>query len=94
MTKAPAMPRLTQYFFTGTRHAPLVPQHSAAMSKLDPLRQAVAVSPDNVPLLLLLAQACLDEWSHDEARGLFDRILVLDPQRPEAKVGVARVLHL
>lgn len=64
------------------------------MSKLDPLRQAVAVSPDNVPLLLLLAQACLDEWSHDEARGLFDRILVLDPQRPEAKVGVARVLHL
>ena len=38
------------------------------MSKLDPLRQAVAVSPDNVPLLLLLAHACLDEWSLDEAK--------------------------
>ena len=64
------------------------------MSKLDPLRQAVAVSPDNLPLLLLLAQSCLDEWSLDEARANFERILRLDPARPEAKVGVARVLHL
>ncbi len=64
------------------------------MSKLDPLRQAVAVSPENVPLLLLLAQSCLDEWSIDEARALFERVQRLDPARPEAKVGVARVLHL
>ncbi|MDQ3624035.1 MAG: AAA family ATPase [Verrucomicrobiota bacterium] len=64
------------------------------MSKLDPLRQAVAVSPDNVPLLLLLAQACLEEWSLDEARSLLERILALDPQRAEAKVGIARLLHL
>ncbi len=64
------------------------------MSKLDPLRQAVAVSPDNLPLLLLLAQSCLDEWSLDEARSVFERILRLDPARPEAKVGIARVLHL
>lgn len=64
------------------------------MSKLDPLRQAVAVSPDNVPLLLLLAQACLDEWSLDEARALFERVQRIEPARSEAKVGVARVLHL
>jgi len=64
------------------------------MSKLDPLRQAVAVSPDNLPLLLLLAQSCLEEWSLDEARSVFERILQLDPSRPEAKVGIARVLHL
>lgn len=64
------------------------------MSKLDPLRQAVAVSPDNVPLLLLLAQACLEEWSLDEARSVLERIHALDPQRPEAKVGIARLLHL
>ncbi len=64
------------------------------MSKLDPLRQAVAVSPDNIPLLLLLAQSCLDEWSLDEARSIFERVLRLDPARPEAKMGVARVLHL
>jgi transitional endoplasmic reticulum ATPase len=64
------------------------------MSKLDPLRQAVAVSPDNVPLLLLLAQACLDEWSLDEARGAFERVLRTDPSRPEARLGIARILHL
>jgi SpoVK/Ycf46/Vps4 family AAA+-type ATPase len=64
------------------------------MSKLDPLRQAVAVSPDNVPLLLLLAHACLDEWSLDEARSIFERILSIDPARPEARVGIARILHL
>lgn len=64
------------------------------MSKLDPLRQAVAVSPDNVPLLLLLAQGCLDEWSLDEARSLFDRVLTLESGKPEALIGVARVLHL
>ncbi len=64
------------------------------MSQLDPLRQAVAVSPENVPLLLLLAQACLDEWSLDEARGTFERVLRIDAQRPEARLGVARVLHL
>ena len=64
------------------------------MSKLDPLRQAVAVSPDNIPLLLLLAHACLDEWSLDEARSLFERVLALDPTKPEARVGIARILHL
>ena len=64
------------------------------MSKLDPLRQAVAVSPDNIPLLLLLAHSCLDEWSLDEARSVFERVLTLDPSRPEARVGIARILHL
>ncbi|HEX8311633.1 MAG TPA: AAA family ATPase, partial [Chthoniobacteraceae bacterium] len=64
------------------------------MSKLDPLRQAVAVSPDNIPLLLLLAQASLEEWSLDEARALFERVLALEPQRAEAKVGIARTLNL
>lgn len=64
------------------------------MSKLDPLRQAVAVSPDNLPLLLLLAHACLDEWSLEEARSVFERILRLAPARPEAPLGIARILHL
>ncbi|MEA3209966.1 MAG: hypothetical protein QOE70_3023 [Chthoniobacter sp.] len=64
------------------------------MSKLDPLRQAVAVSPDNVPLLLLLAQASLDEWSLDEARSAFERVLRLQPEHPDARLGIARILHL
>jgi len=64
------------------------------MSKLDPLRQAVALSPDNLPLLMLLAHACLDEWSLEEARSVFERALQLDPARPEPKLGIARILHL
>src|SRR6185436_20148573 len=64
------------------------------MSKLDPLRQAVAVSPDNIPLLLLLAQACLDEWSLDEARSVYERVLKLDSARADARLGIARILHL
>jgi SpoVK/Ycf46/Vps4 family AAA+-type ATPase len=64
------------------------------MSKLDPLRQAVAISPDNVPLLLLLAHACMDEWSLEEARIAFERVLSLDQGKPEAMIGIARILHL
>ncbi len=63
-------------------------------SKLDALRQALAVSPDNPPLLLLYAQGCLDEWLLDDARTGFEKILVHDPAHPEAHVGIARVLHL
>ncbi len=64
------------------------------MSKLEPLRAAVAVSPDNVPLLLLLANACMEEWSLDEGRDTFERILRIEPARAEAKLGIAKILHL
>ena len=64
------------------------------MSNLEPLRQAVALSPNNLPLLLLLGQACLDEWILDDARAFFERALAIDPLRLEAKVGVASILHL
>lgn len=64
------------------------------MSKLDPLRSAAALSPQNIPLLLLLAEACLEEWSMEEARVAFEKVLAIEPARPEARLGVARVLHL
>ena len=63
-------------------------------SKLDALRAALAVSPDNPPLLLLYAQGCLDEWLLDDARSVFEKILARDPAHADAQVGVARVLHL
>ena len=63
-------------------------------SKLDALRAALAVSPDNPPLLLLYAQGCLDEWLLDDARGVFEKILARDPMHADAHVGIARVLHL
>ncbi len=63
-------------------------------STLDALRAALAVSPENSPLLLLYAQGCLDEWLLDDARKGFEKILALDPAHGEAQVGIARVLHL
>jgi len=64
------------------------------MSKLEPLRTAVAVSPDNIPLLLLLASACMEEWSLEEGRETFERVLRIDSSRAEAKLGIAKILHL
>jgi len=63
-------------------------------STLESLREAVAVSPQNIPLLLLFAQACLDELCFEEARTAFDRILQSDPAHAKAKLGIARVLYL
>src|SRR5688572_16064223 len=62
------------------------------MSKLDALREALTHSPDNLPLLLLFAQAALDEWALDDARSAFEKVLAIEAQRPEAQVGIARVL--
>jgi len=64
------------------------------MSKLKSLREALAVSPVNVPLLMLYAQACIDELSFEEARKSFEKVLSLEPTRVEAKLGIAQVLQL
>ena len=63
-------------------------------SRIDSLREALAVSPQNIPLLLLFGYACADELSLAEARAAFDRILQADPSHVEAKLGIARVLYL
>ena len=67
---------------------------SKGMSKLDPLRQAAAVSPENVPLLLMLADGCIGEWLMEEAREIYQKILQLEPGKPAALLGIARALHL
>ncbi len=64
------------------------------MSKLDSLRSALAHSPDNVPLLLVFGDACLEEFVADEARTTFEAALRLDPANPAAGLGLARALHL
>ncbi len=63
-------------------------------SRLDSLREALAVSPQNIPLLLLFGQACLDELCFQEARAAFERILDSDSSHYQAKLGIARVLYL
>jgi len=64
------------------------------MSKLQSLREALAVSPANVPLLMLYAQACIDELSFDEARRAYEHVLSQEPERVEAKLGIAQLLQL
>ncbi len=61
-------------------------------NNLASLREALALSPDNVPLLKMFAQACLDQWSLPEARESFEKILRLNAQDWESKLGLARVL--
>jgi transitional endoplasmic reticulum ATPase len=58
------------------------------------LREAVALSPHNIPLLLLFAEACIDELRLSEARAAFEGVLLNSPDHIEAKLGVARVLYL
>lgn len=59
---------------------------------LDSLRAALAVSPDNVPLLLLFGEACIDAWNIDEGRRVFEKALTLQPESVDAQLGVARIL--
>ena len=62
--------------------------------RLDSLREALVLSPQNIPLLLLFGQTCLDELNFDEARAAFDRVLQHDPANAEAKLGIAGALYL
>lgn len=62
------------------------------MSNLDGLRLALEQSPDNVPLLLLYGQGCLDELLLPEARETFLKLVRLQPSNMEGKLGLARVI--
>jgi transitional endoplasmic reticulum ATPase len=62
--------------------------------RLDSLREALVLSPQNIPLLLLFGQTCLDELNFEEARAAFDRVLQYDPANAEAKLGIAGALYL
>jgi hypothetical protein len=64
------------------------------MGHREDLSRALAVSPDNIPLLLLYAEACLGDFLSDDARRTFEHILALQPENSAAQLGVARVLFL
>lgn len=59
---------------------------------IEALRMALAASPDNIPLLLLVAKLEEDQLAMAEARSLFDRVLALDSRNREALLGIARIL--
>jgi len=62
--------------------------------QLTALKAALAASPENIPLLLLYGTTALDAWSLDEARDAFSRILGIQADHPEARLGIARTLFL
>lgn len=64
------------------------------MPDLDPIRRALQSAPDNIPLLLLYGQGCLEEWSLDEAENTFQKVLDNDGRNLEARLGLANVLVL
>lgn len=67
---------------------------AAAMASTDALKSALAHSPDNIPLLLLYAEACLTEWETDEALTSYARVLKLQPDHAAAALGHARTLFM
>nr|MBP6785825.1 tetratricopeptide repeat protein [Verrucomicrobiales bacterium] len=64
------------------------------MADINSLKQALAVSPDNVPLLLMLAEAYLDQFSLDEAKASYEAVLRVDPVNPYARTHLAQLLDL
>jgi len=64
------------------------------VSDIESLKAALSVSPENVPLLLMLARAQLENFALDDARTTYDRVIVQEPNHPEARTGIAQILEL
>lgn len=64
------------------------------MADIESLEQALSFFPENVPLLLMLAEAHLDQFSLDEARAAYETALHVDPTNAQARVQLARLLDL
>ena len=61
---------------------------------LDALKAALAASPDNIPLLMLVGKLHEDRFELADARACFDRVVAIQPDHGEALVGIARLLDL
>lgn len=64
------------------------------MADIESLKQALAVSPNNTPLILMLAEVYLGQFSLGEAQQTFEKALSIEPNNSDAKVGIARILEL
>lgn len=72
----------------------LAVESSLKAMDLDSLRAALDASPDNLPLLLMIATALEDEFELEESRALLNRVLKLDPPNSAAQVSIARLIDL
>lgn len=64
------------------------------MADIASLKQALAVSPDNLPILLMLGKAYLEEFQFEEAKETFGKVLALDPGNPDARTQIAQILEV
>ena len=62
--------------------------------ELEALKSALAATPRNVPLLIIVAKIHEDRFELAEARACFDRALIEEPGHVEAHLGIARLLDL
>jgi transitional endoplasmic reticulum ATPase len=58
------------------------------------LKAALAASPDNIPLLIMVGKMHEDRFELAEARACFDRVISQDSGNAEAHLGIARLLDL
>lgn len=64
------------------------------MADISSLKQALSVSPDNLPLILMLGQAYLEEFQFEEARETFENALRIEPGNPVARTQIAQLLEV
>ena len=75
------------------RFALLTLPFAVPMADIDSLKQALAVSPRNIPLLLMLGDAFLEQFSFDDARQVFGEVLAIEPGNPVARTQLAQLLE-
>ena len=62
--------------------------------EMEALQAALAATPHNVPLLMIVGKMHEGRFELAEARACFDRVLTEDPNHAEAHLGIARMLDL
>ena len=62
--------------------------------EFEALKAALAATPHNVPLLVIVGKMHEDRFELAEARTCFDRVLAEEPGHAEAHLGIARLLDL
>ena len=64
------------------------------MADIQSLKEALSISPDNLPLLLMLGDAYLEELEFEQARQTFEDALKVAPDNPFARTQIAQLLEL
>lgn len=60
------------------------------MSPLKAFQDALRLSPENVPLLLLYGRTCLEELQMEDAVAAYEKAVELEPRHTDAQLGLAR----